>query len=1146
MNNISSTPSIDIKIYSNFLLGNYFFDNQEDEKAEDVYTTIISIPDLPKKYNNYKLQSLNKVFFIQRLRLNKVSAVDSTLVKKTAQSLINFNRSINDTLNIPYGKALHFLNKEVEAEKLFLAISKIPKTVQKFNRYSKFQALFWLNNLYYKRIGNYDELNTEAAEKLILITEDLLATVQNTDFVDRNRIYALYGDLCVASITAKNKEKLQLYESKITDLIDSTLFLNNNDFDWKKFYYTIHKLKMYFEIDENFEKAKYYASKNIELTKYVYGELSSEHEQELLSLENIIKLKMFDYETAYHISLKREKIIKKLYGEDSLEYLGILYQQHNIFLNELNIQKCLELSEKAMNISKSINCTDEKLCSDVLYNYLNALNSNNQSGLVIEKTRGLNFESDVSKLLKISKIRRDAYYRMENYIGVNVEFEWVLDQIDIKKKSLFNNNKNNVDFLIFLLDYQEHLRDTGRLNKALDISEKFMSSFNESFSFLRNQWNLKYLNILLQLNKCSKVIKFIEKSPVLEFTDITTPLSKRIDYNSFLNIKGRAYNCIGDFQKAIDSYKEITRLPKNYDQKYNPVLMVLSQLYSKTGDKEKALHYKEQFEKENILVSDLEFDELLLHLDFYITFNDRNKIMEYLIPLSNKTIETICSKSFYSNEDNTSEKMLHDETLRIMLNVNNSEFYNAEIARNSLVISNLYKKKLDLFGEINLGIQRNDSDIDILKLKELKKQFNRNSNQLLKENIEQITSKIIGNRIIEYNDLCSINFDQILNSLAKNEIIVNLNSYKQPQYNVETYTMIINTFDHSSTVTEVFLEKDKLLIDGKSLSSSFFNNLLSILEDKYKDYYIDTFYIIPSGNSNFINFSALSLMFEEKLNRLIKLHVINSLADLPKTKNENKTIIDDLLLIGDIDFDNTVSKDLNSNNTNTRGIQLTRSIDDSGMPLWGYLPGTKEEIEYIEALAQGNNINTSVLSNKKATETNIQNFIKSSKNNSIIHIATHGYFFPGSTSMEIGNLFANHQNPFLRSGLILSGANGNWNNNIFVNPNSDGILTAEEISFMDLSKVELVVLSACDTGLGDVSNLEGINGLQRAFKLAGANKLIMSLWKVPDKETAEFFQQFYKFLLTDKLSIDESFRETQKIMNQKYEPYYWASFVLLE
>jgi CHAT domain-containing protein len=130
--------------------------------------------------------------------------------------------------------------------------------------------------------------------------------------------------------------------------------------------------------------------------------------------------------------------------------------------------------------------------------------------------------------------------------------------------------------------------------------------------------------------------------------------------------------------------------------------------------------------------------------------------------------------------------------------------------------------------------------------------------------------------------------------------------------------------------------------------------------------------------------------------------------------------------------------------------------------------------------------------------------------------------------------------------LILSGANEFWNNKSLVDPNKDGVLTAEEISFMDLRGVELIVLSACDTGLGEISNLEGVNGLQRAFKLAGANKLIMSLWKIPDRETVEFFGYFYNFLLEEKFNVNESFRKTQRIMKEKYTPYYWAGFVLLE
>ena len=101
---------------------------------------------------------------------------------------------------------------------------------------------------------------------------------------------------------------------------------------------------------------------------------------------------------------------------------------------------------------------------------------------------------------------------------------------------------------------------------------------------------------------------------------------------------------------------------------------------------------------------------------------------------------------------------------------------------------------------------------------------------------------------------------------------------------------------------------------------------------------------------------------------------------------------------------------------------------------------------------------------------------------------------------------------------------------------------------MDLRNTELVVLSACETGLGDVKGNEGVYGLQRAFKIAGAKYLIMSLWKVPDDETAELMTTFYRFWLEDKMSIPEAFRAAQKAMMQVrfIKPYQWAGFVLVE
>jgi CHAT domain-containing protein len=616
-----------------------------------------------------------------------------------------------------------------------------------------------------------------------------------------------------------------------------------------------------------------------------------------------------------------------------------------------------------------------------------------------------------------------------------------------------------------------------------------------------------------------------------------------------MGILGRAHNCLGNFESAIESYQKIIS-QEELDQNHVFVWMEICLLHLKLGNKAQVKKYQKLFEKNFKFSSEGKVAQLLLLVNFYLKMGNQEKVIEYLLPLTNKVIEDICFKSLYSNNDNTSDKDIHDDILRILLNLNNSEYYDSQLSANAALISNLYKKKIDFYGEVNRGIQKLEvsKNVDAMKLKKLKEQFNNTPTMLLSEEISQVTSKIIGSRIVQYDDLCNIDYGAIFNTINENEIVADLISYKQVKYKVETYAINFHYYSKGSTITEIFLEEDKMLKSNKILISGFFDNLLHVIsENLAKDgELIDTFYIIPSGKSNFINFSALSLSLENKLGREITVHVINSLVDISKIKKEEEKKIDNLILIGDIDFDKIANYSSKNLKNQTRGIQLTTSIKDSGIPFWGYLPGTKQEIESIEKIALDNNINTLILREKEVTQSNLNNLLLGPNKNNVIHIATHGYFFPDNSEEKTDNLFASHQNPLLRSGLILSGANDNWNNKSLVGSHNDGILTAEEISFMDLSGVELVVLSACDTGLGDVSNLEGINGLQRAFKLAGANKLIMSLWKVPDKETAEFFKHFYKFLLDDKRSINESFRYTQKVMNEKYEPYYWASFVLLE
>lgn len=132
----------------------------------------------------------------------------------------------------------------------------------------------------------------------------------------------------------------------------------------------------------------------------------------------------------------------------------------------------------------------------------------------------------------------------------------------------------------------------------------------------------------------------------------------------------------------------------------------------------------------------------------------------------------------------------------------------------------------------------------------------------------------------------------------------------------------------------------------------------------------------------------------------------------------------------------------------------------------------------------------------------------------------------------------------MRSGLVFAGANDYWNG--FDDGGADnGIITALDVINLNLSNTRMVVMSACESGLGDIVDGEGVYGLQRAFKMAGADFLVMSLWQVPDKETAEFMELFYTYLFKKK-DIREAFKLTQETFRKKYNPYYWAAFTLIQ
>lgn len=311
----------------------------------------------------------------------------------------------------------------------------------------------------------------------------------------------------------------------------------------------------------------------------------------------------------------------------------------------------------------------------------------------------------------------------------------------------------------------------------------------------------------------------------------------------------------------------------------------------------------------------------------------------------------------------------------------------------------------------------------------------------------------------------------------------------------------------------------------------------------------------PAGKLYNIAFQALPVDSTTLLMDKYRLTQYTSIRQVALRSKDDFAKTNSIVLFGDAAFDmdsaaivKNAESIKQSSNVYLPDPSIRRSRGKRGGS-WGALPGTADEIKKVKTLFDENSIPATSYTQTEATEEKLKSLTGHSPG--VLHIATHGFFLPEpdkkkqSASLNRENAYKLADDPLMRSGLILAGGNYAWSGKKPVSGTEDGVVTAYEISQLDLSATELVVLSACETGLGDIKGSEGVFGLQRSFKMAGVKKMIVSLWQVPDKETAELMNTFYSYRLNGK-NTEEAFARAQADMRKKYKPYYWAAFILVE
>ena len=248
------------------------------------------------------------------------------------------------------------------------------------------------------------------------------------------------------------------------------------------------------------------------------------------------------------------------------------------------------------------------------------------------------------------------------------------------------------------------------------------------------------------------------------------------------------------------------------------------------------------------------------------------------------------------------------------------------------------------------------------------------------------------------------------------------------------------------------------------------------------------------------------------------------------------------MLYGGLQYDMTGDEMLAESRKYSVGPQMVMRSTLRGDSAFVALPESGEEVRQIADILTSRKYQVQVHEGISGTE---ESFLSlSGRSPRILHLATHGFYFTPSEAVSYDYLRGFRDAMYL-SGLVLSGGNAVWQGKKLPEGVLGGILTAQDISRLDLSGTELVVLSACQSGQGKVTP-EGLFGLQRAFKKAGAQTLVMTLWRVSDRVTREFMVSFYKHLAHSE-DKRKAFEEARQEIRDRYpEPFYWAGFVMID
>ena len=905
-----------------------------------------------------------------------------------------------------------------------------------------------------------------------------------------------------------------------------------------------------------------------------------------LLFEDLIHLRQFDKAIVVGQESIRSFEERISPSDSTYSVLGILYTRlADCYSNTGNYIKAVELCQQAVRIFDISQDSDDSKTST-----LNVLAScYNELGLYEDALKSESAVIDIMKSMKecdslkyAIALSNLAFYhsKLGNKVDAYILCEEAYNIVQRLEVSM-----ENPDLLLILSNLASHYADIGNYSKAVELNKLVVSIRSktvgkDTFEYATSLNNLATYLSYLECYDIEEVISLQKESvDIIEsvygknnsfYIESLSNLAVLYDnceypqvslelFNQALSLTDSLYND-KDHPSKIIIYYNIANIYNGLKQ-YDMAIKNLKKAYSimmRYGMEESPEYIK--IEK-GLYYSYLRSNDIAEAKDWmrktYKSVYDQ--VVESFPRLSSNERELFWNQYSEWFYEDLPQLIYYDSSVETAKTLYNS----CLLSKGILLSTNIQVDKLlkDENPSLLIELQRIRQAQKLLEMEELS-----DSIFLIKETAER---QLINNSQV-YKGLQNyykLSYKEVLNALNDHDLAVEFFSIPSDSGEVYYALCLKKSYDGPHVIRICDTSQLPLSVNYEM---GFLDSLFICMWEPIKEELVDVenIFFAPYGKIHSIGIEYASGM--EKYN-IYRLSSTRELIDI--NENNKSDRINDLssILYGGIDYENQIevdsgfsseyktAKDSNCDLAIIQHRAFVDSLDLRGMTI-NYLPGTLKEVNNIKSSLEEKKYFAKTITGSKATETSVKSL--SGHCPKILHIATHSFYFSEKRAKKNSKLLflapssnSNEEDKALtRSGLLFAGVKNYLHGKEVPMGLDDGILTAQEIANIDFRGIELVVLSGCETGTGDIIYGEGVFGLQRGFKKAGIGSILMSLWKVSDIPTEMLMTEFYKSLCEGR-SKRESLKFAQKKVREFKdtdgtllfkEPYYCAGFIILD